>query len=278
MNGITIYKAPDRAVALRRQLAQIPEVLAALEPTEKAVFLASIAKTFAEYDAKELTEELQKAFRWIFKDVGYRSTDEGELGYLCVRVAEILKKYYSGFSIKDFRMAFEMSLTGELDDYLPKNRDGFADRGHYQNFNAEYVCKILNAYKSRRAWVMKKVNEKAPAPEPKRDMEEEKYYRNQTRMEVIQAFEFYKENGYLPFMSAIAERLYYNILSGIGLAEPISDTPQEQQQIIARTLSELTPIGEDYKAFTSARRKALESAFAKMASDGVELSNLIMFD
>ena len=137
-NEIVQYR-PRTAVELRRELANNPAVISVLDPLEKAVFLASTAKTFAEYTANDLAVDLTKALRFIFKDTGYRSTDENELGYLVVRVCEIVKRYYPGLTLKDFRMAFEMSITGELDDYLPKGRDGQADRGHYQQFNAEYV-------------------------------------------------------------------------------------------------------------------------------------------
>ena len=169
--GVTIYK-PKSAVVVRREMAKIPAVMDALGPVERSVFLASTDKTIAEYDANELSIELAKALKWIAKDVGYRATDESERGYLVVRVAEILKRYYDGLTMRDFKMAFEMSITGELDDYLPKNRDGQADRGHYQQFNAEYVCKILNAYKYRRAAVLKKANDAMP-PEPEKQISPE---------------------------------------------------------------------------------------------------------
>ena len=293
--GVTIYK-PKSAVVVRREMAKIPAVMDALGPVERSVFLASTDKTIAEYDANELSIELAKALKWIAKDVGYRATDESERGYLVVRVAEILKRYYDGLTMRDFKMAFEMSITGELDDYLPKGRDGQADRGHYQQFNAEYVCKILNAYKYRRAAVLKKANDAMP-PEPEKPISPEraKELRNQTKRDCIQAFEQFKANGYMPEMSPIGEMLYYELLSDAGLAPQIVVTVDEQKQILQRTINQLARRGMvgdmrrleqagpdapelQHGAFTIARQKALKAAFTKMVADGINITDYIKLD
>lgn len=294
MADITTYN-PVKGVERRRQMAQNPAILGALEPLEKSVFLASISKTIGEYDTRELSTELVKALRFIFKDTGYRSTDESEMGYLVIRVCEILKRYYANFTLKDFRMAFEMCITGELDEYLPKGRDGQADRGHYQQFNAEYVCKVLNAYKSRRAWIMKKANEAIPNPEPERNPEVEEFYHNLTRQNVILAYEYFKDKGHMPFMSPIAEMLYYNILSSVGLANEIEVTPAEQAEILKRAINGFVRKGKmgdanrmrdmgldapeiQQGAFALARRKALKDTFAKMVADGINITDYIKLD
>ena len=293
-NDVTIYR-PKTAVEIRREMVGVPAVMSALDPLEKAVFLASTAKTFAEYDVKELSVELAKALKFIFKDIGYRNGDESEMGYLIVRVVEILKRYYGVLTLKDFRMAFEMSITGELDDFLPKGRDGQADRGHYQQFNAEYVCKILNAYKGRRAWILKKANDARPVPERTIDAEEMQCYRDATKKDCIAAFEFFKENGRLPEMSPIAEMLYYNELADAGLATEIVVTVDEQKAIFARTINDfsrrgmvgdvrrLKQAGPDAPelqpgAFTLSRRKALIETFAKMKANGITLTDYIKFE
>ena len=293
--GVTIYK-PKSAVVVRREMAKIPAVMDALGPVERSVFLASTDKTIAEYDANELSIELAKALKWIAKDVGYRATDESERVYLVVRVAEILKRYYDGLTMRDFKMAFEMSITGELDDYLPKGRDGQADRGHYQQFNAEYVCKILNAYKYRRAAVLKKANDAMP-PEPEKPItpEQAKELRNRTKQDCINAFEQFKANGYMPDISPIGEMLYYELLTDAGLAPEIVVTIDEQKQILQRTINQLgrrgmvgdmrrlEQAGTDapelqHGAFSIARKKALKAAFAKMVADGINITDYIKLD
>ena len=290
-NGLIIQKA-NTPVEMRRKMLNVPAVMTALEPVEKSVFLASTAKTIAEYSGIELSNELGKVLKYIAKDVGYRDTDENERGYLIIRVSEILKRYYDNLTMKDFRMAFEMSITGELDDYLPKGRDGQADRGHYQQFNAEYVCKILNAYKTKRAYILKKANEAMPKPEPERDVEAEKVYGESIRKDLLDAYAYYCENGRMPDVSAIAEMLFYRILSEAGLAPEIVVTPAEQQIILQRTINNLAMkgnIGEmnqlkqagpdapelQYGAYALARKKALQSAFERLDAEHVKLADYI---
>lgn len=294
-NQIAVRPVQKTAVMIRREMVNIPAVMGALGPVEKAVFLASTAKTIAEYNAAELSAELAVALKWICKDVGYRSPDESDRQYLVIRTAEILKRYYTGLTLKDFRMAFEMSITGELDDFLPRGRDGQPDRNHYQQFNAEYVCKILNAYKGRRALVLKKAHEAVPIEEPKPDPEREKYYRNETRKGCIKAFESFKENRRLPEMSPIAEMLYYNELAAVGLADEIEITLADQKEILQRTINDyarrgyigdvrrLKESGTDdpelkHGSFVLARRKALAATFLRMVEQGINITDYIKFE
>ena len=138
----TINDSPLQAIRTTRvAMANNPAVMSALDSVEKAVFLSSTAKTFLEYNVNELALELRKSLSLIFRDTGFRPTGEAETNYLVIRVCEIVKRYFPTLTLKDFRMAFEMCITGELDEYLPKGRDGQADRSHYQQFNADYVCK-----------------------------------------------------------------------------------------------------------------------------------------
>ena len=294
-NKIAVRPVQKTAVMIRREMVKIPAVMGALGPVEKAVFLASTAKTIAEYNAAELSAELAVALKWICKDVGYRSPDESDRQYLIIRTAEILKRYYSGLTLKDFRMAFEMSLTGELDDFLPRGRNGQPDRNHYQQFNDEYVCKILNAYKGRRAWVLRKAHEAIPKEEPKRDPAKDRYYRNETRKGCINAFESLKETGRLPAISPIAEMLYYDELAAVGLAEKIEITLADKKEILQRTINDYARhgyIGDvrrlkesgtsdpelEHDSFVLARRKALAATFRRMAEQEINITDYIKFE
>lgn len=280
---------------IRREMVKIPAVMDALSPVERAVFVSSTAKTVAEYTGPELAAELRTALKWIAKDIGYRSTDEAESQYLVIRTTEILKRYYSHFTLKDFRMAFEMTITGELDDYLPKGRDGQADRNHYQQFNAEYICKILNAYKTRRSAILKKANDAAPKPEPAADPEKQRYYANLTRKDCIETFYYYKYCGRMPVITLIGEMLYYNLLASVGLAEDIVVTEQEQQIILQKAINESLKFGRlsdvkrlrsegtrakdlEFGSFILARRRALEDTFAFMVKQEIQITDYIKFE
>ena len=284
MEALTVKKSP---VQIRREMVKSPGVLGMLEPIERAVFLASTAKTVAEYSDRDLAGELSNALRWIAKDVGYKSDNESERQYLVIRVSEILKRYYGQLSLKDFRMAFEMCVTGELDEFLPKGRDGQPDRGHYQQFNAEYVCKVLNAYKARRGWVLKKAYEAVPKKqvEPDKDMSE-------TRRGLVKAYEDYRATGEFPSLSPIAEMLYYDILVEFGFAPVVEVTERECEKVLERAVAwhlangnfgaakrmrESGTRNEDvrFDAYVTKRRKALREAFAGMAANNVDLTEYI---
>ena len=275
-----------------RAMIKLPEVVGILTPVERAVLLSAADKTIAEYSGVELASELRDALQWIAKDIGYRVSDQGDWQYLVVRTAEILKRYYPGLTLKDFRMAFEMSLTGELDDFLPKGKDGRPDRNHYQQFNADYICKILNAYKMRRNGVIRKAREAVPKPEPERDYESERKYHNLACQDLLNVAEYYRQFRKLPDISPIAEMLYYNILAGVGIAPKIEITEQEQKYAFNQALNYYARKGmvgdmnrlksegitsEELKhdAFRASRRKALTEALEKVYQEGINLSELI---
>jgi len=291
-NNITIAPVKRTAVMCRRDMAKIPAVMDALEPVERAVFIASTAKTIAEHTGSELAAELTTTLKFIARDIGYRDTDQANTQYLVIRVAEILKRYYRDMTLNDFRMAFEMCITGELDGYLPRGRDGQPDRNHYQQFNAEYICKILNAYRSRRGGVMRKAILAIPKKEIPTTLEQREYYERECRKDYINAFYYYKYHGRLPYLSPIGEMLCYQMLSDAGLADEIVVTLAEQRIILQRTINAF--IGKGYIAdaeslrkegvaskeikhdsFALARRKALERTFAWMVEQEIQITDYV---
>ena len=294
-NGTTaVVTAKKSLVEIRRQMVGDPAVMGALDPVERAVFLASSATTVAEYDPKQLTAELSVALKWICKDVGFRATDESERQYLVIRTTEILKRYYPTITLKDFRMAFEMSITGQLDDYLPKTRDGRADRGHYQQFNAEYVCKILDAYKARRGAVLKKAFEAVEKPETKTETISKAEYRKEAINDLYEAFDEYKATGMLS-ASSVAELVFYNILAEYGLAVPVTVTVEDQKQVWQRTVNDYARrerMGDvnrlkangindpelEHGAFLLARHKAIKAVFRRLIEQGKNIDDYIKFE
>lgn len=291
-NNIAVYnpRPGTKAVDIRRDMLNIPEVMKSLEPLERAIFIASTDRTIDEYPAQALTQELSKAMGWIAKDIGYRITDTSDWNYTIVRVAEILKRYYPNITIKDFRMAFELSVTGGLTDYLTKG-----DNNHYQQFNAEYVCKILNAYKVRRYEVLTKANDAIPQQEQERDPDRDRYYRNKIKHKIIYAVLSYKYRGHLPRMTAIGEMLVYDGLANVGLAEPVNITAREQRVIYERAMYELSQQQRVYEmkqlkddgytaeqlqasAYQLARRKALRATIEEIVRNEIQITDYIKFE
>lgn len=283
--------------ALRRKaIARNAEVMSVLQPVERALFLASTDKSIDEIPSVELAKELRNALQWICKDVGFRSTSDADSQYLVVRTTEILKRYYRDLSLKDFRMAFEMCLTGELDMYLPRNRDGQPDRSHYQNFNAEYICRILNAYRNRRGDVFRKVAAKMPAEnDSEMTSEAKRRLEQKARQYLFDAFEKYKKTSELN-VSSIQELVFYDILSQSGLADEIVVTDAERKEVLNRALSSMmlkgASVGEmqrkktaginapeiAHPAFALARHKALLKIFEDLKNNEINLKDYVRIE
>lgn len=268
MNEVTIYRS---GIELRREVPI--EALAKLPPVEKAVFIASTAKAVREYTDGELTAALVDCIKWIAKDIGYKSATQADAQYLLVRTVQLLKLYYSELTLEDFRMAFEMACTGELDDYLPKDKFGQPDRSHYQNFNAEYVGKILNAYKRKRAQVLRAV----PLPKPEyRDYEEEKAIASEATAGLRDAFLQYKYRGKMPILSSIQSIVYLQLLASAGLCEPYEVSAGEQAAIFSGLVSRLVgKTKDDMEKMAILRRMAIRRVFDEMLAEEIQINDYI---
>lgn len=275
-------------IAIRRAIAQSP-IVENLQPIERSVFLASTAKVAQEYTDVELANVMADTLKWVAKDIGVRDTESADWKVSIVRFVQIFKRYYPAFSVKDVRMAFELMVTGELNDYLPKNRFGQPDKEHYQMFNADYFCKVMNAYKGYRAAIINKAAAMVPKPVAKRNTCEDAYYRNSTRKRVIEMYLFYKYRGYMPPMNILTEMLLYMELEQSGLAETFEVTEQEQRVALQMVISELTQRQMVYdvkritaqgtqspdiqnEAYRIARKAALKRAFAQMVADEIQVA------
>ena len=123
--ALEIYntKPGTKAIEVRRRMVQLPEVAKALNPVEKYVFAASTKTPIAEIDDAKLVENLSLLFKRIAIDVGYIiPQNENDWNYIQSRLLDILKRYYSDMTLADIKMAFELATTGELDEFLPKDK------------------------------------------------------------------------------------------------------------------------------------------------------------
>lgn len=111
----------------------------------------------------ELSTEIQQTLKWIVRDIGIKNWSGEDASYESSRFFKLLREHYDKLTYKEVEMAFELSITGKLDDYLPRNGRGEPDKSHYQSFNAEYVSKILNAYIKYKNKLWGKINHLTPA-------------------------------------------------------------------------------------------------------------------
>lgn len=160
-------KPGQTAIETRRVMVTLPEITQALTPVEYSVFLASTKTRIKDLTPGEVAEKLKKLLRFIAIDVGYRIPDNAtDWAYTQTRLFDLLQKYYNKLTLTEIKLAFELALVGELNEYLPKDGQGNPDTKHYQNFNAEYFSKILNAYIKRQNEICAKAFEALPKQLP----------------------------------------------------------------------------------------------------------------
>jgi hypothetical protein len=136
--------------------------------------------------------------------------------YQMIRVQELLIKYYSQLSVSEIKLAFELLLIGELDDYLPVNRHNEPDRNHYGEFSADYVTKVLNAYKKRKNAANANVNKAIGAlPEPEMPDQEKQALNADFAKRCYQTFIDYKAKKEQP--QWYFNRFIYQYLKKIGV-------------------------------------------------------------
>ena len=295
--ALDIYnpKPGTKAIDIRRQMVQLPEVAKSLSGVEKYIFAASTKTQIAEIDDGTLVAKTGQMFRFIAMDVGYIiPTNTDDWAYICTRLLDILKKYYSQMTLADIKLAFELATTGELDEYLPKGRDGQPDKAHYQQFNADYFAKILNAYRRKQNGVIHKAYQALPEPKKELTPEQKRYYHNDIESRNRLAFLQYKYTGRVDFGIA-GEMFVYDWLVKVGLADTVKETEDDRREALGRFLARAARgfVNEftvyhvrkdgtkskeiDYTAFEVARRKEIIKAFDRMIADGLQVDNYLNF-
>lgn len=295
--ALEIYntKPGTKAIEVRRRMVQLPEVAKALNPVEKYVFAASTKTPIAEIDDAKLVENLSLLFKRIAIDVGYIiPQNENDWNYIQSRLLDILKKYYSQMTLADIKLAFELATTGELDDYLPKDSQGNPDKKHYQQFNADYFAKILNAYHRKQNGVIHKAYKALPESKKELTPEEKRYYHNQTVARCREVFLQYKYTG--RFVLGITDgMLIYDWLRKLGFANEVAGTEDDRKQAFARYMQRVargfvnkyeayhvqrkgTDASElDFTAYEIARDKEIARTFDRMIADELQIDNYLYF-
>lgn len=295
--ALEIYntKPGTKAIEVRRIMVQLPEVAKALNPVEKYVFAASTKTPIAEIDDAKLVENLSLLFKRIAMDVGYIiPQNENDWNYIQSRLLDILKRYYSDMTLADIKIAFELATTGELDEFFPKDKYGNPDKNHYQQFNADYFAKILNAYRRKQNGVIHKAYKALPEPKKELTPEEKRYYHNQVVARCREVFLQYKYTG--RFVLGITDGiLIYDWLRKLGFANEVAGTEDDRKQAFARYMQRVargfvnkyqayhvqrkgTDAPElDFTAYEIARDKEIKRTFDRMIADELQIDNYLDF-
>lgn len=285
--------ANERAIDVRRKIVQMPEVVNSLSNVEKYVLSASTKMQISEYDDETLVNKSRQLFRFIAMDVGYNIPENGnDWAYIQTRLLDIIKRYYSQLTLADIKLAFELSTTGELDEYLPKDSQGNPDRKHYQQFNADYFGKILNAYMKKQKDVFNAAYEAIPKKGSEMSVEEKKYYHEKIMQRIRYVFLRYKYSGILDFYGS-DEMFIYDFLYNFGLTDEVKANQEDRRQALVRYMQRVANgmINQytayhvrrqginspeiDYTAYEVARRKEIVQAFEYMIINEIQIDNLL---
>lgn len=284
-----------KAIEIRRQMVQLPDIAKALNPVEKYIFAASTKTQISEMEDGVLVSKTAQMFRFIAMDVGYIiPQNENDWAYIQTRLVDILKRYYSYLTLADIKLAFELATTGELDEFLPRDSQGNPDKKHYQQFNADYFAKILGAYRKKQNEVIGKAYK--ALPELKREMtpEQKRYYHNRREARNRIVFLQYKYTGKISFEFG-DEMFLYDWLLKFGFADEVEATEDDRKQAFAKYMhraaigmvNQYTAFNVrrkgidspeiDFTAYEVARKKEIIRAFDRMIAEEIQIDNYLFF-
>lgn len=294
--ALEIYnpKPGTKAIEIRRKMVQLPELAKALNPVEKYIFAASTKTQISEMDDSVLVSKMAQMFRFIAMDVGYIiPQNKNDWAYIQTRLVDILKRYYSYFTLADIKLAFELAISGELDNYLPKDSQGNPDKKHYQQFNFAFFAKILNAYKALQNEVIYKAYNVLPLSNIVLYTENgdiKRYRQNRNRHIFLE----YKYTGRL-ILSITDDMFVYEWLKKCGLADDIQVNESERKEAFSRYMQRVANGLEnkytayavrrqgikspeiEFTAFEIARKREIKKAFDRMISEEMQVDNYLKF-
>jgi hypothetical protein len=147
----------------------------------------------------EVSKELIIITKFICRDLGIKTwNNEQIMKYDATRFVSIIQKYYSHLSLEDIKQAFELLLVGELDEYLPVDKNGNVLKEHYQSFNVQYYTKVLDAYNRKKGKVWSKVRKSLPPVERVVTQAEKDYYKLENLKLIWKNFEDYRDHQIPP--------------------------------------------------------------------------------
>lgn len=240
-----------KAVDKRKAMLEIPEVLSSLKSFEKSVFISSTKKAIREYEESDLLDKVNDLAIMLSKDLGIKVQPDQ---YQKARFFDVISKYYSDLTLGEIKASFDLSMIGELDLYLPKDRQGQPDKGHYQSFSMDYVTKILNAYRKLRSYIMTKANGAVPISEKTKDLKNIKKWNMVTFSKLWYKFLLYKYRGRLE-LSAIDELIIYGLFLKGGIADEVKATDEEKQKAYAEIVHGQTAQAMNKYELGSIRKK-----------------------
>ena len=197
-------------------------------------------------------------------------------------------------TLADIKIAFELATTGELDEFLPKDKYGNPDKNHYQQFNADYFAKILKAYKQKQNVVIDKAFKVLPEPKGEMTPQQIRQFEIQRQWRNRYIFLCYKYTGKL-ILGLTDDMFLYEWLQKCGLADDVQVKEDDRKEAFARYMQRVargminqytafqvrrkgTESPEiDFTAFEVARKKEIIKAFDRMIAEEMQVDNYMKF-
>ena len=283
--SLIIPESGVMAIDARRELVKNNQVMMNLAPAERYILTASAKNPIAEIDNINLVKKTAQLFQFIAIDVGYNiPNNENDWAYLQTRLLDILKKYYKYMTLAEVKLAFELAMTGDLDEYLPRDSQGNPDKKHYQQFNADYFGKILGAYKKRKNEVMAKAYQLLPAKQNKIDPKYQKQRNEKNRLIFLR----YKYTGKLS-LGIIDDMFVCKWLQEKGFVDEIEISNDDRnaayqnfmKRVVCGMVNRYTAYQVrkdgirspeiDFIAFEIARKKIIQKTFDEMINEEVQI-------
>lgn len=216
---LQLFELSENPVIKDRQLMlKVPEVLVKLSPIESIVTEATTKPIIKELPPKYIVDQIAILVPMICKDLGITKWNDSKekQQYTLTRFYQAVTRYYTSLSVNSIKLAFDMLAVGQLDDYLPKDRNQQPDKNHYGEFSFEFYTRILNAYVKKSADVWGKVRLCLPKKEEVISEQQRKENKNNLVNDLYEAFYNYKINKIEPSFDLA---VHFNELISLGLLE-----------------------------------------------------------
>lgn len=292
--SVHVYKPGTKAIEVRREMAKVPEVSKVLKGIERLIFAASIKPLIEEYSPEELVKKVRDILNLICYDIGLKKPDSTEWEYITTRIPAFLQRHYASLTLSEFKLAFELLASGDLNDFLPKDRNGEPDKNHYQQLSLDYIGKVLNAYKGKQGEVIHKAIKAIPPPEKITDERRARIQHNRVQYTCLMTFLKYKYFGSLE-LSGLVDMFVYDWLLSYRLADEVKEELKDRQEALDLFAFKVT-VGVinkyagasvrneglksrdlDHMAHEIAKKREIKAAFDRMIEENVNVNQYINF-
>lgn len=244
-------------------------------PVEQKVIERANKPAISSLSDDELMEQVTNLVSGISSMVGLKQVSRNEITLF----VDFLRKYYKDLTISEVKLAFEYSVIGELDNYLPKDRNGEANKHHFQMLSMDYVSRILNAYKKLRSQVKIKVH-KSESMKGLKSGESAKNEQINKRY-LVASFERYFKNEEVP--EFVVPHVYTRYLYEAGLLDSMPEVTEADKKEVWKRIMNNKSMRQgsrekfqeklNRKSQRNASYRAIIQVFDKLIENGDHLRN-----